>query len=313
MTKIDRELKKCSFFDPNYVLACEYSNAVEFSVDGTKYRWLVDTGASMSVVKYDTVVHWNIPIHPENISINGIGGKIVTEGYVYITLTHKGMEFIHKFYVLKFLPSNTNGIIGQDFLVKHNCIINFESNNLTLNYDDCQKVSLPLIMGSLGNNTFLKIPPRCEKIFYIQTVLTDTCVILPQQLGDGVFMAGSISNPINGKLPIQVLNTRENEVGLSYFNPQVEMVSEYTVCSFEESKVDGARVRKMFSRLNLSHLNNEAKISIENICAKFSDVFHLPGDKLTTSNLCEQKITLQPDAQPVYTKQYRIPFHNEAS
>lgn len=42
--------------------------------------------------------------------------------------------------------------------------------------------------------------------------------------------------------------------------------------------------------LNLKDLNREEQISIENICAKFPDVFHLPGDKLGTTNMYEQTI-----------------------
>lgn len=60
--------------------------------------------------------------------------------------------------------------------------------------------------------------------------------------------------------------------------------------------------------LNFDHLNSEETSSIQNICAKFSDVFHLPNDKLSTTNLYEQSIQLKPGADPVYTKQYRLPF-----
>lgn len=63
----------------------------------------------------------------------------------------------------------------------------------------------------------------------------------------------------------------------------------------------------MLSLLDLSHLNKEERTSIQNICAKFGDVFHLPGDKLTTSNVYETEIKLKPNATPVYTKPYRLP------
>ncbi|CAH2108917.1 unnamed protein product [Euphydryas editha] len=48
------------------------------------------SGASLSVLKYNTVARWNIPIQKECISINGIGGKVQTMGYVFITLTING-------------------------------------------------------------------------------------------------------------------------------------------------------------------------------------------------------------------------------
>jgi lipoate-protein ligase A len=43
------------------------------------------------------------------------------------------------------------------------------------------------------------------------------------------------------------------------------------------------------------------------MCAKFSDVFHLPNDKLTTTNVYKQKIHLKPHTSPVFKKPYRIP------
>ncbi|KAH9645165.1 hypothetical protein HF086_005710 [Spodoptera exigua] len=88
----------------------------ELSIFDSKYRMLVDTGASLSVVKYETIRDWNIPLQPECITINGIGGKSTTDGYVYIPFSICGKEFKHKFYVLKNLPCIQDGIIGQEFL-----------------------------------------------------------------------------------------------------------------------------------------------------------------------------------------------------
>lgn len=54
-------------------------------------------------------------------------------------------------------------------------------------------------------------------------------------------------------------------------------------------------------------MNEEEQKSIENICAKFPDVFHLPGDNLTTTSLYQQSIELKPQCTPVYVKPYRLP------
>lgn len=67
-------------------------------------------------------------------------------------------------------------------------------------------------------------------------------------------------------------------------------------------------MKSLFSLLNLSYLNNEEETSIANICAKFSDIFHLPGDKLKTMNLYEQSIHIKPNTSPVYCKPYRLPY-----
>lgn len=289
MAQVPKALKtphrKSSFFGHNnYILACDYNNSLELSTNNSKYRWLVDTGATLSAVKFETVQHLNLPIHKERINIKGIGGRLNTEGYVYIPFTLCDIEINHKFYVLKNLPCTHDGIIGQDFLIKYNCIINYENNQLTLKHAGIEQ-SLPLDMGKLGFNNYVVIPPRCEKIFEINFELKDDYVILPKELCEGVFIAGSICKPKNGKILIQLLNTRETEVGLSYFQPDFNRLSEYHICCFDKQESDGERVRKLLSLLKLNHLNEEENISIQNICAKYSDVFYLPGDKLGTCNL----------------------------
>lgn len=297
-------MKAYNFFDSNFILACEYNSSIELSVHGSKYGFLIDSGASLSAVQYDTVLQWNIPVHDHCININGIGGKVQTIGYVYITLNIGGQDFLHKFYVIKSLPCLQHGIIGRDFLQNYKAILNYENN--TISFDNA--VTLPMNNGSL-KESYLCIPPRCEKLFWIDSNAREECVILPDELCQGVLMAGIICKPTNGKICIQLLNTRETEVKLSYFRPEIHSLSEYNICNFEkDDAVNGDRVRELFKHINLSHLNSEERSTIESICAKFSDVFHLPNDKLTTCNLYDQTIHLQPNAEPVYTKQYRLPF-----
>lgn len=175
--------------------------------------------------------------------------------------------------------------------------------------NDNNNVKLSMINGTLGKTNFLSIPPRCEKIFQIDCTSKNACVVLPDEIGNGIFLAGSICKPVNGKIHIQILNTRETQVNLNYFRPEIHKLSEYKICNFERNNnINGDRVRTMFAHLNLSHLNEEESKSIQNICAKFSDIFHLPNDKLTTTNLYDQTIQLKPNADPVYVKQYRLPF-----
>lgn len=281
---------------------------MDFDIGYTKYRWLVDTGASLSVMKYETFEQLGIPIKSDRLPINGIGGQVHAEGYVYVSLSLNGRElYKHKFYVIKGLPCIADGILGLDFLRKFNCHLNFEMNTISL--DDprgpCGQITVPL---NLGKQNYLRVPPRCEKIFYVETSIDEECVVLPKELCKGVFMAGSISVPKDGKILIKILNTREDEVCLNHFTPEVDSLCDYEISSFNKNNIDGTRVRSMFSMLKLDHLNQEEKTSIQNICAKFSDIFYLPGDKLSTSYLDPQKIILKDNITPVYKKPYRLPY-----
>lgn len=281
-------------------------NSVCLNVYDESKTWLIDTGASLSVIRQEILDDRRIPFHNETIRISGIGGHVYCDGFVYLKLTYDNYEFEHKFYVLKNFTCRTDGILGQDFLSKFNCILDFEQNILTVNRH--VPIKIPLQMGQLGYNNYLAIPPRCEITCFVHTTFRGECVVLPKQLGEGVFLASVLVRPSNGKIPLKILNTRDTEVKLSYFAPDVVDSDEYTLCSFESAKCMNAdRVKKLFSILNFEHLNKEEQVSLENICAKYSDVFLLPGDKLSVTNLYKQSIQLKDNVTPVYTKPYRLP------
>lgn len=105
---------------------CNNINSVTMSVLDVPQSWLIDTGASLFAVKYENLIAFNIPFQIEKLCIRGIGGNIHSKGYVYLKLKVNDIELTHKFYVFENLPCRTDGIVGQDFLSKYNCILNFE-------------------------------------------------------------------------------------------------------------------------------------------------------------------------------------------
>lgn len=125
-----------SFFEHDQICHCSNINSAQFQVYNVSFNWLIDTGASLSVIKYESLLQLNKPYHKERIDIKGIGGNITSEGYIYLRLSYNGRKYSHKFYVFKDLACKGDGIIGQDFLSKYKCILNFEMNTLTLNYDE---------------------------------------------------------------------------------------------------------------------------------------------------------------------------------
>lgn len=68
------------------------------------------------------------------------------------------------------------------------------------------------------------------------------------------------------------------------------------------------RIQELLTLLNYDNLDYTERTHVENICSKFNDIFKLPNDKLSVSNLGEQKIFLKPNTPPQFIKQYRIPF-----
>lgn len=299
---------RISFFEVNhFILASNNICSIKFDVDNSQsYDWLLDTGASISALKYKHALEQNIYIHRENIIINGIGGKQQAIGYIYLHLTSGTFTFEHKFYVFDTLPCKTHGILGQDFINKYRSVLNFDNNTLTLTIPDGNKLTLPLLVNK--NNFVLNIAARSESIHYVSTGMTEECVVCASEICEGVFIASSLVTPINGKIPILILNTTEKELTLNEMYIRVQKSSDYDVCSFEKCQNDVTRAKKLLSLLNLKHLNKEEQVSIENLCVKFADIFHIQGDALSTTSLYEHKITLKPNTEPVFSKPYRLPY-----
>lgn len=85
------QLQQIIFFVQNSdhtICSCNNLNSTILSVLGVSYSWLVDTGATLSVVKYDELVRRRVPYQIERVRINGIGGEIYSEGFVYLDLQH---------------------------------------------------------------------------------------------------------------------------------------------------------------------------------------------------------------------------------
>lgn len=295
------------FFESNYILACNNLNKVSFRIDKCKHHLLIDTGASVSAIRHDSIERLRIPYHKESVNIKGIGGEIFSEGYVFLDLEYNGYIFTHKFLIFKSLPCKTDGILGQDFLSKYHAILNFELSTLQLITQTDQIVTLKLDYLTQSSNNYVSIPARCEFVHYIETELQGDCIVHSQELCEGVYLANTLAKPNNRKMPIRILNTRDTSVTLKYFQVNTSKLQEYLVCQFNKQPINADRVKMLFSQLNLQHLNDEEQITIEQICAKYPDIFHLPGDTLTTTPIYEQNIDLKPHSSPIYTKPYRLP------
>lgn len=49
----------------------------------------------------------------------------------------------------------------------------------------------------------------------------------------------------DGRIPIKILNTREEEVKLIYFNITMDNLENYEICSFDKENQNAERVKKI--------------------------------------------------------------------
>lgn len=270
--------------------------------NGYPHSWLIDTGASISAIKHVHVLKQNIPIQKGKTVVNGIGGKVQAIGYVYLNLYTGEQILNNKFFVFESLPCKASGILGQDFLHKYKSILNFDKNSLQLRNNDI-KIDLPLNLEHNG----LTIPKRSESVHLIQTSISQECVVCASELKEGLYLASTLVTPINGRIPVRILNTTETDVYLQELRPTILLAKDYNICTFEKPIQNAERVKALFKLLNLKHLNSEEQQSIKNICAKYNDIFYLNGDKLTTTKIYKHSIALKPNTVPLYSKPYRLP------
>lgn len=71
------------------------------------------------------------------------------------------------------------------------------------------------------------------------------------------------------------------------------------------------RLNRIVDSLRLDHLNVEEKDSLVELISEYSYIFHLEGEKLTTTNAIIHKIELKRDSVPVNVRQYRLPFSQQ--
>jgi len=147
--------------------------------------------------------------------------------------------------------------------------INYETFKLSLVHNNLH-ISLPMLSRQ---QIYMNIPARCR----------------------------------HNLIPVKILNTREQDIQLRNFCPTLADAKDYEMLCFEAESPSVSRVDKLLDLIETNSLNKEEKFLIQKICAKYADVFHLPGDPVSTTNIGKQKIRLKPEAVPVYVKPYRFP------
>jgi hypothetical protein len=131
-----------------------------------------------------------------------------------------------------------------------------------------------------------------------------------QEIQKGVYLAGAMTRVQAGYAITSIANTNSEEVEID--EPvlevtEIEQKGERYTC--EEKGSDGKvnRAEEVLKQLILDHLNKEERQQIEKTCTHYHDIFHLPGEMLTSTIVVKHEIRLEQGAQPVNVKPYRLP------
>lgn len=273
--------------------------SVTFDTEHGNLSFLLDTQAEISLIKIDSLLEDTLVDTGNTCSLKGITDESLTSlGSVNMfLLVSDVLEIEQNFQVVKkSFPIPTNGILGKDFLVRNGCLIDALSNELVIRY---QEGEITIDMTK-PNSRKIFIPPRSQSIRKISVGISEDVVMEKMEIKPGVFVAGSISS--RDKPFVSILNVNDDPQCIDVEEIQFSPLSNFSICSDRNNK----RTILLKDNLNLENVSETIVNQLVDLCKEFSDIFHLPGDKLSCNNFYEQEI-VPIDETPVFRKNFQIP------
>lgn len=300
----------------------------------------IDTGAQISVIKPQKILDAKINIK-RKINISGVAknAKLQSLGLVSTRLNCNDLHIAHNFHVLnKNFNIMSDGIIGNDFLIKTNARIDFASKTIFL-----KKPNKQFMFGNSGNDIQLEKEKFISK-FKIQ--LSDE-----NQKNFSEFNEDEYFNAIHDymqyetKIINMIKTKKKKKIKNKHF--YTEMPDDFFEHSnyeeiipeqFETNSIDSEfsltgsinsknitnttvnsmsinnensnshkRAEKILSKINTRDLTESQINELFGIFLEYGDAFYIEGDTLQTTDVYEHSIKLKPDVDTVFIRQYRVP------
>lgn len=283
---------------------------LKIGFDENMYVFLVDTGASISVLKVNCLPT-SFSIDESNIiSISGITDEEVsTSGTAQVCVRARNSAYEHEFHIVnENFPVPVDGIIGLDFLTKFSARLDFD--NWVAYMTDVNGKQHELRLFNQPSDDELIMPARCEAVRTFKTKTKDKYIYVPeQQLDEFIFIGETITSSTDPKIAVinigdQCRRIRQDKIRYeSLYNYDV-FETEY---DYQEVK---ERTERIMSKLR-KNFPRQFKHQLEKLCREYIDVFGTSDDTVTVNNFYEQRIRLTDDS-PVYIKNYRTPYSDKA-
>lgn len=264
---------------------------------------LIDTGSDLTLINEDILGKDVLSqVNPEERTlISGLATlQMSTKGTIEVTFNLNSLERQQKCQVVPKCPHDC--ILGRDFLKASGAVIDFRSNSVKIGNESFSFAVKNVRVGTLR----VYVPARCERIVQLSTISEGVGLVAKCELAPGVYLGNSLTKAKDGKCVCSIVNTNENEVEIEVPSVKLEKYQMYKT----ENKVGNIGTRRdeiLESLLRLDHLHNKEKETLIKLCKDFSDIFHLPGDKLTYTDTIQHSIPVSKDVTPINVKPYRIP------
>lgn len=264
--------------------------------------FLVDTGASLSLIKHESIGRALID-EKETVNVLGISGKpFRTLGSVKLKLKAKNFKST---LTLQVLPQGNSlrvdGILGADFLKQYSVDVCFSTMSLLIKKCNAR---LPLLRADTVSSQTL---PPCSLCYVdIVTRHTDTVCINTKKLKDDVYLIGCIQKPRENVLTLVFENNTFHSWHVDELKLDFERFDDnaYKV-NFLHSCSDNFCTVGKVSDFNVD--NDESTTQLMNkIFSEYDDLMATKDDT-RPAQVPSQSIFLKPYTVPRYIKQYRLP------
>lgn len=270
--------------------------------------FLVDTQADVSLIKYNSIKHFESLLNKTDIiSLRGITEDATNSlGSLILDLEISDIKIPNKFHVVSDLfPIPSNGILGKDFVKNNNCMLDYETMTITIKRQNFREVTIPIMTEIIKG--IAAIPPRCEtfRSFHIQSV-TFPCIIETQEIQADVYIATTVA--YKPDTVVRVLNITDSMQLIKTNELKVRGINEYNIYSMRQQKTNECSSERKIKLETIlkKRIPKHALNELLNLCMEFDDIFHVEGDIPTTNNFYEQKLLVEDDI-PTYIKNYRLP------
>lgn len=271
--------------------------------ENLKCDFLVDTGASISLIKEDNCLNYDMT---DNCRISGISTEnLSTLGSTDLILATNEAEFLHKFQVVPSdFPILGKGILGLDFISRFDCILNYDGDpKMILRPTRSVQFEVPLSFSNQPNEIDFFVPARSEVMRKVEVkgFQKDELILVHNgEIARGVFVARTI---ISGDKPyVNILNTTNDDVSVKNPKLNVESLENYDVFAMNQNAENEKLILEKLSKRFPKFVEKKLK----KLCEKYVKAFGLEGESLKPTSVLKQKLFLK-DQMPVYSKNYKIP------
>jgi len=253
---------------------------------GKELVFLVDTGADISIVKENSDVFHDIQ---DNyiIAKKGISQDVTkSKGLTSIEIQTTKYLIPHDFHIVDSqFAIPCDGILGIDFIKKYNCRLDcmpsedwlvIRPNNLKF------PIYVPITFSS-GNNSIL-LPARSQVIRKIQLNSYEDSVLIPnQEIKHGIYIANTIATSNNAFIRLFYTTYKGQVVSTNNF--AYESLSNYEVVNTNQEN----REKSVLSQLS-KNFPAQFNSQLSSLCTKYSDIFGLENEPISTNNFYKQKL-----------------------